>query len=160
MKYPCVIIASDIFCSSKYFPKHARWIRCSKIKKIVDTIFFNPNVCRMFVPEHKHPLMSTRNRLHVFPVDDAGALACSGLLWSGDGYTSPKRCGLKSKLMSAIFRIVSLQFFVLFRLSCKSEFHFVRVNSTLIRFFSIIEWTSCKFSSKSFLFLYFYEKRG
>ena len=25
----------------------------------------------MFVPEHKHPLMSTRNRLHEFLVDDA-----------------------------------------------------------------------------------------
>ena len=34
------------------------------------------------------------------------------------------------------------------------------VNSTLIRFFSSIEWTSCKFSSKSFVFLYFYEKKG
>jgi hypothetical protein len=35
----------------------------------------------MFVPEHKHPLMSTRNRLHEFLVDDAcaqGAPACSG----------------------------------------------------------------------------------
>ena len=112
MKYPCVIIASDIFCSSKYFPKHARWIRCSKIKKIVDTIFFNPNVCRMFVPEHKHPLMSTRNRLHVFPVDDAGALACSGLLWSGDGYTSPERCGLKSKTYVSHFSYCFVAIFI------------------------------------------------
>ena len=48
----------------------------------------------------------------------------------------------------------------LYLVSCKIKFHFVRVNSTLIRFFSIIEWTSCKFSPKSFFFLYFYEKRG
>jgi hypothetical protein len=33
----------------------------------------------MFVPEHKHPLMSTRNRLHEFLVDDACALKCSGM---------------------------------------------------------------------------------
>ena len=33
----------------------------------------------MFVPEHKHPLMSTRNRLHEFLVDDAFALKCSGM---------------------------------------------------------------------------------
>jgi hypothetical protein len=38
---------------------------------------------RMFVPEHKHPLMSTRNRLHEFLVDDAcaqGAPACGVVL--------------------------------------------------------------------------------
>ena len=34
----------------------------------------------MFVPEHKHPLMSTRNRLHEFLVDDAFALTCSGMV--------------------------------------------------------------------------------
>ena len=34
----------------------------------------------MFVPEHKHPLMSTRNRLHEFFVDDAFALKCSGMM--------------------------------------------------------------------------------
>ena len=33
----------------------------------------------MFVPEHKHPMMSTRNRLHEFLVDDAFALKCSGM---------------------------------------------------------------------------------
>ena len=33
----------------------------------------------MFVPEHKHPLMSTRNRLHELLVDDAYALKCSGM---------------------------------------------------------------------------------
>jgi len=34
----------------------------------------------MLVTEHKHPVMSTRNRLHEFLVDDACALACSGML--------------------------------------------------------------------------------
>ena len=34
----------------------------------------------MFVPEHKHPLMSTRNRLREFLVDDACALMCSGMV--------------------------------------------------------------------------------
>ena len=34
----------------------------------------------MFVPEHKHPLMSTRNRLHEFLVDDACAQKCSGMV--------------------------------------------------------------------------------
>ena len=29
---------------------------------------------QMFVPEHKHPFMSTRNRLHEFLVDLACAL--------------------------------------------------------------------------------------
>ena len=32
------------------------------------------------MPEHKPPVMSTRNRLHEFLVDDACALACSGML--------------------------------------------------------------------------------
>ena len=53
----------------------------------------------MFVPEHKHPLMSTRNRLHEFLVDDAFALKCSGMFRksekrldreeTGDGSVSP-----------------------------------------------------------------------
>ena len=34
----------------------------------------------MLVPEQKHPLMSTRNRLHEFLVDDACALKCSGMV--------------------------------------------------------------------------------
>ena len=46
------------------------------MKKMLDSFFS----LRMLVTEHKHPVMSTRNRLHEFLVDDACALACSGML--------------------------------------------------------------------------------
>ena len=36
------------------------------------------------MPEHKPPLMSTRNRLREFLVDDACALTCSGMLWKSE----------------------------------------------------------------------------
>ena len=39
---------------------------------------------RMIVPGHKHPLMSTRNRLREYLIDDACALTCSGMLWKSD----------------------------------------------------------------------------
>ena len=45
----------------------------------------------MFVPEHKHPLMSTRNRLHEFLVDDAYALKCSGMFRKSEKYC---RCNI------------------------------------------------------------------
>ena len=45
----------------------------------------------MFVPEHKLPMMSTRNRLHEFLVDDAFALKCSGMFWKSEKYC---RCNI------------------------------------------------------------------
>ena len=53
-----------------------KFIRSVKSEKMLDSIFSLPK----FVPEHKLPLMLTRNRLHEFLVDDAFALTCSGML--------------------------------------------------------------------------------
>ena len=80
MKYPCVIIASDIFCSSKYFPKHARGVFAAVRLKKSSIRYFS---IRMFVPEHKHPLMSTRNSLHDFSLtmpEHLRAPACCGMV--------------------------------------------------------------------------------
>ena len=51
----------------------------------------------MFVPEHKHPLMSTRNRLHEFLVDDACAPKCSGIVGKSETVSRNwrKKMGLK-----------------------------------------------------------------
>lgn len=50
------------------------------MKKTRDSVFS----LRIFVPEHKYPLMSTGNRLCEFLIDDACALRCYGMLWKSD----------------------------------------------------------------------------